>query len=241
MDLISSIEKAVELGLITGAVFPVPAMDWQPPGLSPEIRTTANAIESGPVISVTPANQQWDDPALDTRAQLYQDNGFYRSYVNGGGAVDGNAYEIARFQANAGECGFVKYIGTYVQILDAGVPVELDFSNPQAMQDAGLNAIFTLRLSPGDENTIGTAPWVGPVENTPGYGYPQLPYWNDYRFYWGRYANHVWFLVPRRHFLRLFIHTVSGSANLHRSLGRLQGYTQPISTLGADYNVVHGW
>ena len=241
MSLIQSIDGAIESGLITGAVFPVPAMDWRPPGLSSEIRQTADLIQSGPAIPISPANQQWDDPAWDTRAQLYQDKGFYQDLEHG--ATDGEAYEIARFQANAGECGFVKYIGTYVQILDpdSGDPIELDFSNPFAMQDAGVKATFMLRLSPGDDNTLGLAPWVGPVAQTPGYGYPQLPFWNDYRFYWGRYANHVWFLIPRRHFLRLFIHVESGGSELHRVLGRLQGYTQPVTTIGAERNVTYGW
>lgn len=239
MSVESAIKGAIDQGLITGAVFPVPAMDWRPPGLSPLIRETADVLKVGPPIPITPANQQWDDPAWDTRAQLYQDKGFYQEFPNG--ANNGQAYEIARFQANAGECGFVKYIGTYVQILEGITPVELDFSDPFTMQDWGVDANFTLRLSPGDDNTLGLAPWVGPVAQTPGYGYPQLPYWNDYRFYWGRYANHVWFLVPRRHFLRLFIHVVSGGANLSRALGRLQGYTQPITTVGAEYNVTYGW
>ncbi len=240
MSTLDSIEYAIQSGLITGAVFPVPAMDWKPPGLSPDIREVADVIYHGPDTPIVPANQQWDDPAWDTRAQLYQDKGFFQDF-DPAGATNGQAYEIARFQANAGECGFVKYIGTYVQILENGIPVELDFSDPFTMQDWGVEANFTLRLSPGDDETLGLAPWDGPVANTPGYGYPQLPYWNDYRFYWGRYANHVWFLVPRRHFLRLFIHVVLGGGNLSRALGRLQGYTQPISTLAAEYNVTHGW
>jgi hypothetical protein len=239
MSVESAIKGAIEQGLITGPVFPVPALDWRPPGLSPEIREVSDLIYHGPPIPITPAIQQWDDPAWDTRAQLYQDKGFLKQFPNG--ADDGMVYEIARFQANAGECGFVKYIGTYVRILDGGTPVELDFSDPLAMQDWGVDANFTLRLSPGDDDTLGLAPWTGPVAQTPGYGYPALPYWNDYRFYWGRYANEVWFLVPRRHFLRLFIHVVSGGADLDRALGRLQGYTQPITTVGAEYNVTYGW
>lgn len=237
--MIRAIDDAIKTGVIAGPVLPICALQWTPPGLSPHIREVADVINYGPDTPITPPTQQWDDPAWDTRAQLYQDKGFAKQFPNG--ADDGTAYEIARFQANAGECGFVKYIGTYVQILDGGTPVELDFSDPFAMQDWGVDANFTLRLSPGDDETLGLAPWAGPVANTPGYGYPQLPYWNDYRFYWGRYANHVWFLVPRRHFLRLFIHVVSGGDDLSRALGRLQGFTQPISTLATEYNVTHGW
>lgn len=239
MQLVETIDAAIEQGVLTGAVFPVFAMDWRPPGLNPEIRITADTIEAGPRIPIFSANEQWSNPGWDTRAQLYQDHGFYQDLS--GGAVSGQCYEIARFEANNGECGFVKYVGTYVQITDLGTPVELDFSNPFTIQDNNVDVNFLLRLSPGDENTIGPAPWDGPVEETPGYGYPQLPHWDDYRFYWGRYANHVWFLVPRRHFLRLFIHYVSGRNDLTRALGRLQGYTQPITTLGAEYNVAHGW
>jgi len=239
MSMIQSIDGAIESGLITGAVFPVPSMDWRPPGISTDIREVADTIKPGPPIQVTPAIQQWNNPAWDTRAQLYQDNQFYQDLNHG--AIDGQCYEIARFQANGGECGFVKYIGTYVQIQGEGGPVELDFSNPFAMYDAGVKATFMLRLSPGDENTLGLAPWIGPVAETPGYGYPQLPFWDDYRFYWGRYANHVWFLVPRNQFLRLFISVEGGGGLLTRALGRLQGYTQPTMTAGVEHNVTYGW
>lgn len=240
MSLIQTMEEAFELGVIPRPVFNVPSLDWKPPGISSDIRDLADLVQPGPSIPITPAIQQWDDPAWDTRAQLYQDKGFFQDLDHG--AVDGEAYEIARFYANSGECGFVKYIGTYVQIDDgSGTPVELDFSNPFAMQDSGVDAYFTLRLSPGDDNILGLAPWTGLTPLTPGYGYPQLPYWNDYRFYWGRYANHVWYLVPRHHFLRLFIHVVSGGTLLTRALGRLQGYTQPVNTVGAEHNVTYGW
>ena len=243
MSLLQSIEGGIEHGSVTGAsfYFKIPILEWEPPGISIDVVKAANLLPVSPRTQITPPQQQWDDPALDTRVQLYQDDGFYQDLEHG--ATDGQVYEIARFQANAGECGFVKYIGTYVQILDpdSGDPVELDFSNPFAMQDAGVKANFLLRLSPGDENTLGTAPWTGPVATVPGYGYPELPYWNDYRFYWGRYANHVWFLVPRRHFLRLFIHIETGGSELNRALGRLQGYTQPISTIGAQKNATYGW
>lgn len=239
MNHVQVIDGAIEAGVLNPVDFSIDALNWEPPGIAPNILKIAELIEPSPCLPIQ-ARAQGDNPAHDTRAQRYQDQGFTWDLSHG--ATDGMVYELARFEADTGECGFVKYIGTWVQIVDGGgQPIELDFSNPFTMQDNGVQAEFLLRYSGGDSSIIGTAPWQGTPETVPGLGYPTLPFWNDYRFYWGRYANHVWFLVPRFSFLRLYIHVISGGSELRGALGRLQGYTQPIRTIGAEYNVSHGW
>lgn len=232
------ITEATKLGLLPVASL-VPLMDWRAPGIMPDMVESSNLIRKGSKIIPQSPTAQWTDPARDTRAQLYQDKGFTWNWA--GGATNGQSYEIARFKSGHGGNGFVKYVGTFIKILDGGAPVDLDFSDPYTIQNNGVDIRFRLQLHAGRLQNMGVAPWSGDVALTPGVPYSPLSYWDDYRFYWGRYANHVWFLIPRYHYLRLFVEVITGGTNLTQALGRLQGYTQPATTLPAVENVQHGW
>lgn len=239
MSPTSSINRAAREGLIPSLDTRPLCADWRPAGVSIPLVRLANTIKRSPPMKPFSREAQWLDPARDTRAQLYQDEGFEHTAP----FTDGNAYEIARFKSGKDDAGIVKYVGTWVEVLDGpgGSPVQLDYSNPYTLQDNDVNAQFLLRLQQGNVNTLGGAAWIGGYPYVQGYGYGQLPNWTDYRFWWGRYANHVWFLVPRNTVLRMYIRIISGANLVSRTLGRLQGYTQPAATLEAVENVSHGW
>jgi len=240
-DAISTLRAAVGRGVVERMSFRPEFEEWKPPGMPLKIIKAANLIPWTPPIEVQKPQAQWSDPARSTHAQVYRDDGFARNFLPAG-ATDGTVYEIARFQTNKDQVGIVKYIGTWVEIDDGqGSPVTLDFSNPFTMQDNGVEARFLLRLEQGDRPYIGNNPYDVAWPIARGYGYPEMPQWNDYRFYWGRYANHTWILVPRHHFLRMYIHVISGGNLLRRALGRLQGYNQAATILESSYNVAHGW
>jgi hypothetical protein len=244
MQPFGTIVRAKDYGLIKGIDLKPGLFDWNPPKVSSRTEAILTRIPRSLSILPTLPESQWLDPARDTRAQKYQDQGFDHDLQHG--ALDDTVYEIARFFSPIDSVGIVKYVGTWVQIVDpdSGNPVELDFSNPFAMQQAGLKARFLLRYdqgTPDNKLVFPDLPWIGPLAEVTGYGYGPLPEWNDYRFYWGRYANNVWWLVPKRHAIRLYLHVIGQGTYLRKTLGRLQGYTQPAATLPAAYNVSHGW
>lgn len=234
-----SLRRAIDKGIVPGLRLDPFFADWSPPGIDPKIVKLANLIRRSPPLKSFPPETQWIDPARDTQAQLYQDKWFEHSPP----FQDGFAYELARFQSGIDQVAIVKYIATFVDILDGpgGVPLVPDPFDPFWIQNSGLHAHFILRLEQGDQNYFNRAPWTGPINHIPGYGYGQLPRWNDYRFIWGRTANDVWFLVPRRHALRLYLAADSRSVLINRIMGRLQGFSQPTSNLAAMWNVKHGW
>lgn len=183
---------------------------------------------------------QLNDPARDTRAQLYQDVGF--EWADRYAITADRVYEVARFQAAPDEVGVVKYCGTYIEIESPDPPYYkyLEPGDPYAVGRAGTVVRWILRLHQGTFQSLGPQ-WSGTYAGCLGYGYGPLPFWEDYRFRWGRTANDVWWLVPRDHALRLYAWIKSTSDPVLRLTGRLQGYTQPVHTLPAGYNVSHGW
>lgn len=232
-----ALTNAVEAGVIPGMrLVPFPD-DWKRPGIDPGIVELAELLPHSPPIKPFKPERQWVDPGRDTRAQLYQDKWFVHDTFQ-----NGYAYELARFQAGIDQVGIVKYCNTFVDVLDGpgGSPIEPDSWDPFWIENNQLDVEFLLTLSQGTPNTIGSAPYVGTYAGILGYGYGQLPRWSDYRFNWGR-THRVWWLVPRRHALRLYMRVISRADLCGKAMGRMWGYTQPTSTLQAEWNVAHGW
>lgn len=236
-----SIERAERIGLEKKPVLKVFFEDWIPPGIDPELRKQADTIpRSAPLVSA-PVERQWIDPGFDTLRQLYQDKGFLHSDE----FAPDHCYEIARFQVGLDEVGIVKYCGTYLEILDApeGDPVELKPLDPFTIQANGVEAEFLLRLDHGIAETFDPEPYVSAYVGVSGYGFPRIDRWSDYRFAWNWTGNDVYWIVPRRHALRLYfrVKNPSGSRLMSKALGRLMGYTQPAASLSAVRNVERGW
>lgn len=188
-----------------------------------------------PILRVDRATDQLDDPARDTRAQMYQDKTW-----NWGRLSVGNAYELARFISAPDETGIVKLIWTSVIADDGTGAITLwDPQDPFAHWRAGAQIRWHLRLFQGTFQPIGPV-WSGPVAQMPGHAFPPLPRWPDLRFLWGRTQATVFHLVPQDFALRLFAEVVNDT-NLLELGGRLVGYTQPVDTKPAGYNVRYGW
>jgi hypothetical protein len=189
---------------------------------------------------------QFDEPARDTRRIQYQDAGwrYFTRDLPGGAITVNTAYEIARFIVAPDESGQVRHVGTYVGVTD---PATGDIQNlspfdPWALEHAGVNGYWFLRLY---QNTFGPMPppdIAVPPAFVAGYPFPELPYWLDYRFQWGRDNNGTLFLIPSNHALRLyFVPTSDDDQLIKEMVGRLVGFTQPIDTLPAAKNALYAW
>lgn len=183
------------------------------------------------------ATDQLDEPARDTRAQLYQDSFFF---WRGGPFLPGYAYELARFVAAPDQTGYVKSVWTSLVIDNGGGGVVLlDPQDPFAHERVGCFARWHLRLYQGTFQPIG--PFAsGPVGQIVGSGFPPLNRWDDLRFLWGRTQTNVFHLIPSDFCLRLFIEIIM-PGRLTEIGGRLIGYTQPIDTKPAGYNARYGY
>jgi hypothetical protein len=238
IDMMIRAEKAQ---LIEPINFPVFFKEWKRPAVCPRVIAAADMLDPSPTLTIQPIEPQWLDPGRDTVKQFYQDNGF----VHTDEFSPQTAYEIARFYVGFDQVGIVKYCGTYLEILDepAGTPVELEPLDPFTLQFNGVEAEFFLRLDYGVRELLSPDPFVGHYQNAPGYGFPRLSRWTDYRFAWNWTGNDVYWIVPRRHTLRLYlvIQNAPGSRLVSKALGRLMGYTQPFANLSAIRNVERGW
>lgn len=235
-----ALRQAWDSGLLDPLYFTPDVLKWEPPKPDPVV---ANLLYREP--PDPPRNDritdQLDDPARDTRAQLYQDVSFFVPAV----IQPNTAYEVARFITNGSETGFVKLCWTYAEVGDPGGGLqELDPRNPFAVQLA-LGAPFGVRwfarLHQGRFQKTIPAPFVGPVAG--GYGFSPLNEWRDYRFQWGRTQANVFWLVPQYHALRLYfvLEGPAPSPLLLQVGGRLEGYTQPADVRVTGWNVSHGF
>jgi hypothetical protein len=182
---------------------------------------------------------QWCEPARDTRRIQYQDVWYdLRTRLD----RPGTCYEVARFIVAPDEVGIVRKVGTYAAIFDDPDIVQLNPLDPWALQRAGVEGLWFVRLW---QNTFGPmpAPDVGiPFAQIGGYPFPELPNWQDNRFQWGRLNSEVFWLVPSNHALRLYFWYLIDDSNILREIGgRLVGFTQPIETLPAAKNVLYAW
>lgn len=241
MILIEPIKRAQEAGIIEPLTVERFFDRWEPPQIDPDLKRQATTIKRSPPLPVFPNDNQWIDPGRDTLKQLYQDEGFIHT-------EDFNenwAYELARFQVGVNEVGIVKYCGTFLEILDTpvGVPVELQPLDPFTISYNGVEAQFILRLDHGTAETFDPDPYVGVDYGVTGYGFNKLPRWSDYRFCWNWTGNHVNWIIPRRHALRLYLVLKPGGEVrlMNKALGRLMGYTQPAASFSAVRNVERGW
>lgn len=188
---------------------------------------------------------QLDDPGRDTRRVLYQDSCYLWTEAQVAPWGLNTGYEIARFKAAPDEVGIVKSVSTYlgVEPNEGGDPLVWDPYDPLTLQHNGVNGYFLLRLY---QNTFRPMPPVDagiPAALIPGYSFPELSRWDDYRFCWGRNNTEVFFIVPSNHALRLYFVPVliDISLLLKEVMGRLVGFTQPIDTIPAAKNVVYAW
>ena len=189
-----------------------------------------------PVQRIDKATDQLDDPARDTRAQLYQD----KTWNWGARFNVGWSYELARFVCSPDQSGIVKLCWTSVIADDGAGGIKLwDPQDPFAHWRAGAQIRWHLRLYQGTFQPIGPV-WSGPVLEMPGQAFPPLHRWTDLRFLWGRTQAMVFHLIPANFALRLFAEVVMDTDLLELG-GRLVGYTQPIDTKPAGYNARYGW
>lgn len=238
-----ALRQAWDSGLLDPLYFHPEILNWQPPEPDPVV---ADMLYREP--PTRPRNDritdQLDEPARDTRAQLYQDNSWF---IEAAPFQPGAAYEVARFITDGSETGFVKMAWTYAEVSDgAGGIIELDPRDPFAVQRAlapGVDVLWFVRLQQGQFQETIPAPLVAPVANVPGYGFSPLYEWRDYRFQWGRTQTNVFWLVPQYHALRLYFVVESQAAVplLLRVGGRLAGYTQPNDVRVTGWNVTHGY
>lgn len=218
----------------------------EPVGNVPECFLKALAEQPNTRQRVDLITDQFDEPARDTRRVQYQDVGWRYFTRDIGPLVVNLAYEIARFICSPDETGAVKYVGTYVGVADdSGDMVSMNPLDPWALEHAGVNGYWFLRYYQGTFQPM-PPPDVGvTLPNIAGYPFPELAYWFDYRFQWGRTANETFFLVPSNHALRLyFVPTVVGTPPANRIteiLGRMVGFTQPVDTVPAAKNVLYAW
>lgn len=236
MNLDQCVQEAVDLGLIKPLDFDYSFLDWKFPDVSAIDLEAANSIAQGPRLEVSRPQCQWTDPGTDTFKQFYRDEG----YDHQGPFENNTVYELARFHAGIDEVGIVKYCGTYIDLIDAETTFER-IINPFYVQDIGATYQFLLRLDQGVVNTFPATPFVGNFQSVTGYGFPRLAFWSDQRFAWNWFGNEVYWIIPRRHALRLYLRILNGREFMNRILGRLMGYTQPAASLAAMQNVEHGW
>ena len=234
-------QRAKAANLIEPIRFPLFFEQWEPPKVCPRVRNAADLLKPTPILEPQPIEPQWIDPGRDTVKQFYQDNGFLHSEEFN----PDTAYELARFYTGIDQVGICKYCGTYLEVLDdpGGDPVELDPLDPFTLNFNGVEAVFYLRLDYTLRELLDPDPLVCHFQNIPGYGFPRLSQWLDYRFAWNWTGNDVYWIIPRHHTLRLFvaIRNAPGSRLVSKALGRLMGYTQPYANLSAMRNVERGW
>lgn len=237
----NSLAAVMEAGLIQPVYVGPIAAQWKPPHIDPTVVAVAATLPTTSLHRLDTTRDQWSDPARDTRAQDYQDVGY--EWIDSDG-LPNSVYEIARFIATEDQVGIVKYCGTFVEVDNPDPPpsyVQFDPRDPHAWQRLAINIKFILRLNQGTFEPLGPQ-WSGPITALHGYGYGPLPHWKDYRFQWGRTANDVWWLVPANHSLRLYCQLINAEGPPVVSLlGRMLGFTQPIYTQPAVWNVSHGW
>jgi hypothetical protein len=238
----TALRQAWDTGVLNPLRFSPGILSWNPPKPN---RAAADLLSIEP--PDPPRNDritdQLDEPARDTRAQIYQDVSYFRDPV----FEPNTAYEIARFVTAGNETGFVKLCWTYTEVADPGGGLqELDPRDPFAVQRAlgpPYGVRWLVRLQQGQFGRQVPAPGTYPLPNVPGYGFYPLANWFDYRFQWGRTQTNVFWLVPQYHALRLYF-VLEGAVPSPLLLligGRLEGYTQPIDVRVTGWNVAHGF
>ena len=238
------LQEAYDTGLLAIPATLRDDSEWEFPEIPPSYIEALEKENQTPQ-RVDRITDQFDEPARDTRRILYQDVGY--SYLTrnlpGSAITIGKAYEIGRFLVSPDEFGCVKYIGTYVGIEDPpNTFPQLSPFDPYALEHNGVNGYWFLRLYQGTFQPM-HAPDVGQsIINVAGYPFPELPYWRDYRFQWGRTANETFLLIPSNHALRLyFVPTSDDDLIIKEFLGRMVGFTQPIDTTPAAKNAIYAW
>lgn len=234
-----ALQKAREEGLIDPLYLYPEVLNWEVPEPDP-LSVLMLSREPVPPKRSDTIVDQLDEPARDTRAQLYQDVSWF---VDGPLAVD-TFYEVARFVTTGNQTGFVKLCWTFARVSDGvGEEVELDPRDPFAIQNAlGIgdsDLAWFARLHQGPFQKTIPAPFAG--AQIGGYGFGPLHQWSDYRFQWGRTQSSVFWLVPQYHALRVYFKINSDQPNLLQIGGRLKGYTQPIDVRPTGWNVTHGY
>lgn len=239
-----ALHQAWDEGLLDPLYFTPGILDWKPPQVDP---CAAELLSREP--PTRPRNDritdQLDEPAFDTRAQLYQDVSFFHNFDQQSIIQPNTAYEVARFITAGNQTGFVKLCWNYMEIRTggAGPIVEIDPRDPFGLQEnfpPGWPINWYLRLEQGDFQRTLPAPEIVPIAQMGGYGFSPLNQWSDYRFQWGRTQSKVFWLVPQYHALRLYVAT-GASNEITRIGGRLMGWTQPIDVRVTGWNVAHGW
>jgi len=240
-----ALHKAWDQGMLTPLAFNPPVLKWKPP--QPNlVAAELLSREPPPPPRNDRVTDQLDEPAYDTRAQLYQDVSFFHTFDAQNLIQAGNAYEVARFITAGNQTGFVKLCWTYMEIRTGGSGdiVEIDPRDPFGLQEnfpPGVNLRWFLRLEQGNFQREIPAPNVLPFAQVGGYGFAPLNQWNDYRFQWGRTQSKVFWLVPQYHALRLYVQSGITTNEITRIGGRLMGWTQPIDVRVTGWNVSHGW
>lgn len=238
----TALRQAWDTGVLEPLRFYPEILGWKPPEPDPVAALLLSREPPDPTRNDR-ITDQLDEPARDTRAQLYQDVSWFVAQP----IAANTAYEVARFVTTGNETGFVKLCWTYAEISDgAGGILELDPRDPFAVQRAlglGFDLRWFLRLQQGQFQKTIPAPFAGLMPFVPGYGFSPLNEWRDYRYQWGRTQTNVFWLVPQYHALRLYfvLDAVAPSADLLRIGGRLEGYTQPIDVRVTGWNVSHGF
>jgi hypothetical protein len=237
--------RALELAYKTGVIRPLTVLPevfhWRPPTVSDKDKRALLSMPLPPR-RCDRLVDQLDEPARDTRAQVYQDVSYFHTPPPQAGFLNGNSYELARFVTKA-EAGFVRLIWTYAEIEIEGDVVVIEWQDPFALQRflPDVTVTWFLRLEQGIFQKHFPVQFAGPTAQVFGNGYSKLPEWADYRFMWGRTATNVFFLVPQNHALRLYARIDGANADLRALGGRLQGYTQSIDVKATGFNVTHGW
>lgn len=235
-----ALRQAWDQGALDPLYFFPEVLDWTPPSPDPAAALLLSR-EPPPPKRNDQITDQLDEPATDTRAQIYQDNSYF--VINP--ILANTCYEVARFITAGNETGFVKLCWTYARVSDGGGGyIQLDPHEPFAIQQAlglGFQVTWFLRLHQGQFQRTWPPAFVGPVADFGGYGFYPLNEWNDYRFQWGRDQANVFWLVPQYHKLSLCFRIDNASDDLLMIGGRLQGYTQPIDVRPTGWNVSHGW